>query len=55
VRLPTIQVGLGLLQTFEAQSFQRRLLGMADSGLNFSLGESHRMQVVWEAPESASE
>ena len=36
VRLPTIQVGLGLLQTFEAQPFERRLLGMSDSRLDFS-------------------
>ena len=35
--LPVVQIGLRLLQAFEAQSFQRRFLGMADASLHLSL------------------
>src|SRR6516225_11935111 len=52
---PTIQITLRLLQAFEAQPFQGRFLRMAYARLDLAFGESHRMQVVWEAPESASE
>ena len=34
---PVVQVGLGFLEALEAQSFQRRLLGVADAGLDFAL------------------
>ena len=34
---PVVQVGLGFLQTFEALSLERRLLGMADAGLDLAL------------------
>jgi hypothetical protein len=33
-RFPVVQVGLGFLEAFEAESFQRRFLRMADTGLN---------------------
>src|ERR1700680_5280307 len=33
---PTIQVGLCLLQAFEAETFQWCLLGVADAGLDFA-------------------
>jgi hypothetical protein len=31
---PVVQIRLGLFQSFEALSFQRRPLGMADSGFD---------------------
>jgi hypothetical protein len=34
---PAIQVGLPFLQAFEAQSFQRRSLGVTHAGLHFAL------------------
>ena len=39
---PVIQVGLGFLQAFEAQPFQRRFLGMADAALHLSLCDPDR-------------
>jgi hypothetical protein len=36
VRFPTIQIGLRLLQTLEALSFERRVFGVSDAALDFS-------------------
>ena len=55
VRFPSIQVGLRFFQALEALPFERRLLGMADSGFDFAFVESRRMQVVWETPRVGSE
>ena len=33
-RFPVVQIGLGLFQALEAQSFQRRFLGVADAGFD---------------------
>ena len=35
--LPVVQIGLRLLQTFEALSLQGRFLGVADAGLYLAL------------------
>ena len=35
--LPVVQVGLRFLQALEALPFQRRLLGVADAGLDLAL------------------
>jgi hypothetical protein len=47
-----IQIRLGLFQTLEALALQRRLLRMADSGLDLAFGKSHQMQIVWEPPQA---
>ena len=36
-RFPVVQVGLSFLQAFEAKSFQRGILGMADAPFHFPL------------------
>jgi len=36
VRFPTVQIGLGFLQTLEAFSFERGSLRVPDAGFNFS-------------------
>jgi len=53
--LPVIQISLCLLQAFETLSLEWCSLGVSDSGLDFPLVESHRMQVVWETPQAGSE
>src|SRR5690242_3335045 len=35
-RFPVVQIALGFLQAFEAQPFQRRFLGVSDTGFHFS-------------------
>jgi len=47
---PAIQICLRFLQALEAQPLERSLLRMTDARLDFALGESHRMQVVWDPP-----
>jgi hypothetical protein len=37
LRLPTIEIGLSLFQTLEAQTFQRRFLRVPDTRLDFAL------------------
>ena len=46
---PVIQVALGFRQAFKAHAFERRLLGMADAGLDLPFGSSrqlHPMETV---------
>jgi len=46
VRLPAIQVRLRRLDRLEAQPLQRRLLRVADAGLDFPFGESRQLQLM---------
>jgi hypothetical protein len=41
-----VQVCLSLFQTFEALSFERRFLGIADAGLDLALGKKRALQSV---------
>jgi hypothetical protein len=45
-RFPAIQVRLRLVETLEAQSFERRLLRVADAGLDLPFGESCRLRLM---------
>jgi hypothetical protein len=44
--LPMVQVRLRFCQALEPLSLQRRLLGMADAGLDFAFGEKRALQTV---------
>jgi len=45
---------LRFVEALEAHPFERRFLRVADPRLDFPLGESHRMQVVWERTHAGS-
>ena len=43
---PVIQIGLSLVESFETEPFQRRLLSVTDSALHLAFGEKRALQIV---------